>query len=82
MRVKPKRPTEGSMTGTVSLRVERVRTALALAVVASLFAACISNRVTVDTSDGEVLTEATTFHVSLATRCRNLAEGKFPGPAS
>ncbi len=54
------------MTGTDSLRVARIRTALALAVVVPLFAACISNRVTVDASDATVLAQAATVYVSLA----------------
>lgn len=54
------------MTGTGSLRVQGIRTALALAVVVPLVAACISNRVTVDASDSDVLAQAVTLHVALA----------------
>lgn len=63
------------MTGTVSLRVQRIRTALALAVVVPLFAACISDRVTVDASDADVLTQAATLHVRLASVSATEMEG-------
>lgn len=53
------------MTGIVSLPAKSFRLALAFAVVVPLFTACISNRVTVDASDGEVLAQAATLHVSL-----------------
>ncbi len=54
------------MTGTFALTAKRIRLAFAFAIVVPLFAACISNRVTVDASDGEVLAQATTLHVALA----------------
>ncbi len=54
------------MTGTVALTAKRTRLAFVIAIVVPLFAACISNRVTVDSSDGEVLAQAATLHVSLA----------------
>ncbi len=70
------------MTRTTRRKPTRALATISLALLAASTSACISNRITVDASDGEVVARASALHVTLREDATEAAQSPTPSVAS